>query len=303
MNTKATPYIILLGILFGTSLVVSRLGIEQIAPTTFLGLRFTLASFVFSIIFTLGLGKRRWPSGKDLWGHSFLLGLFGTAIPMLGIISALKYLSSGLVSILITVAPAFTVLMAHFFLDDEFLNHRKAGGVLLALGGVVLLIILGESGLPEVGTANPLGYLLVLGGMLAGSAMTVYVRKFMRGYNTFDVSGIRLLFGAVLVIPFSLLVDGFDLSKVDSQGIFALFFTTIMGTFLGMILSLHNIQHFGATAAVMTTYVVPVVTSFVGVIFLREEITWGMVAGILIIILGVWMINTTGNKKIPITYA
>ena len=135
MKTKATPYIVLLGILFGTSLVVSRLGIEQVAPITFLGLRFILASLGFSLIFTFRLGNRRWPSGKDLWGHSFLLGLFGTAIPMMGIISSLQYLSSGLVSILITVSPAFTVLLAHFFLEDENLNYRKSSGVLLALSG------------------------------------------------------------------------------------------------------------------------------------------------------------------------
>jgi drug/metabolite transporter (DMT)-like permease len=112
-----------------------------------------------------------------------------------------------------------------------------------------------------------------------------------------------LLFGAVLVVPFSLFVEGFDFSRVDSQGIFALLFTAVIGTFFGMILSLYNIQKFGATAAVMTTYVIPVVSSLVGVIFLGEKITRGMVAGILIISIGVWLIRGAGGKKIPVTYA
>ena len=264
-------------------------------------MRLRATGFGFFLIFTLKIGKRSWPRGKTLWRQSFILGLFGTVIPMMGIISALMYLSSGLVSILISVAPAFTIIMAHFFLDDENINTRKGGGILFALSGAVLLIILGESGLPEVGPVNPLGYLMVLGGMFSGSTATIYARKFMRDYDTFDVTGIRLFVGAVIVFPISLLVDGFDLSRVTYQGLFALLFTAIIGTFFGMILSLYNIQNFGATAAVMTTYVIPVVSSVVGVIFLKEKISIGMVAGVIIILLGVWLIRGNEDKKLPIT--
>jgi drug/metabolite transporter (DMT)-like permease len=302
LYTKAAPYIILLGSLFGTSLVVSRLVIDQIAPTTFIGLRFGIAGFAFSIIFTMRIGNRRWPRGSDLWRHSFILGLFGSVLPMMGIVSALQYLSSGMVSILITVNPAFTVIMANSFLYDEPLTRRKGGGVLLALTGAVMLIILGENGLPEVNATNPLGYLLILSSMLAGSAMTVYTRKYMQKFDTFDVTGLRLIFGAVIAIPFSALVDGFDLTNVDTQGIFALLFAAFVGTLIGMLLSLYNIQRFGATVAAMTTYVIPIVASLVGVIFLKEEITWGMIGGISIILLGVWVISIAENKKIPIPY-
>lgn len=289
--------------MFGTTLTVSRFSLDQLASTTYVGLRFTIACLAFAAIYSLRIGKRRWPKGNRLWGHSFVLGVIGTAIPMTGIVSSLNYLSSGLVSILITVGPAFTVLMAHFLLDDEPLTRRKGGGVLLALSGAVLLVVLGESGLPDVGPVNPVGYILVLGGMLAGSAMTIYTRKFMQGYDTFDVTGIRMFFGALVLIPFSMFIDGFDLSKVNYQGVLALLFAAIVGSFFGMMLSLYNIQHFGATAAVMTTYVVPIVAGLIGVFFLKEQITLGMAGGILLIIAGVWLINSTGHQKISPTYA
>ena len=291
MDRKSAPYILLLGVLFGTSLVISRFGINQIPPTTFTGLRFCLASFAFVVIFSLQVGNRSWPKGKDIWRHSFLLGLFGTVIPITSIASALQYLSSGLVSILITIGPAFTVLMAHFSLNDEQINRRKGWGVLLAFGGAILLIILGESGLPNVGSANPTGYFLVFGGMLAGSAMTVYSRKHLQCYDTLDVTGVRLIFGAFILTPISFLIDGIDLTKVDYRGILALIFSAVLGSLLGMILSLYNVQRFGATASVMTSYVVPIVASLIGVIFLGEAITWGMIGGVVFIILGVWLIH------------
>lgn len=302
MNKKSIPYILLLGVLFGTTLVVSRFSVDQFAPTTYLGLRFTLVSFGFIIVYTLRIKKRRWPRGNDIWRRGFILGIFGTAFPMTGIVSSLEYLSSGLTSILITVGPAFTVLLAHFFLDDEPLNRRKLSGVLLALGGAMLLVILGESGLPDVRQANPVGYLLVLGGMFSGSMVTIYARKYMQKCDTFDATGIRMFIAALFVMPLSLFLEGFDLSQVNSQGVLALFFAAIAGSFLGYLLSLYNIQHFGATAAVMTSYVIPVVAGLVGALFLNERITWGMVAGISLIALGVGLINVNGRKKMIETY-
>jgi drug/metabolite transporter (DMT)-like permease len=178
-------------------------------------------------------------------------------------------------------------------------------GVLLALGGGVLLVVLGESGLPDAGQVNPIGYVFVLGGMLAGSTMTIYARKYMSELDTLDVTGIRMMAGALVLMPISLLIKGFDVSRVNYQGVVALIFAAIVGTFVGFLLSFYNIQRFGATAAVMTAYVVPVVAGVIGFIFLDEQITLGMVASIVLIILGVWLINTTGRGrgKIPETYA
>jgi drug/metabolite transporter (DMT)-like permease len=303
MDKKSIPYIVLLGFLFGVSLVVSRFSVGQFGPITYIGLRLSLVSLGFLLVYSLRIGGQRWPQGRQLWRHAILMGVMGTAFPMTGIVSSLKYLSSGLASILITVNPAITVLLANFFLDDEPLTRRKASGVLLAIGGAALLIILGESGLPNVSHANPVGYFFVLGGMFFGSIMTVYTRKYMQHYHVLDVTGIRMFAGALVVIPVSVLVEGFDISLVDYRGVLGLLFAAFVGTFLGFLLSFHNIQRFGATAAVMTSYIVPIVTCIIGVLFLNEQMTWGMFGAIGCIILGVWLINSHGGKfgkQIPV---
>ena len=282
--------------MFGTTLVVSRFGVDQFAPTAYIALRLAIASFCFVLMYTFRIGNRKWPQGKSLWGRGFLMGVFGTALPMTGIVSSLQYLSSGLVSILITVSPAITVLLAHFFLDDEPLSRRKSGGVLLALSGAILLTVLGETGLPNIEQGNLLGYGLVLGGMVSGSAATIYARKFMQTDNIIDVTGIRMFAGMAVVFPLSFLLGEFDLSAVNNQGLMALFFAAIVGTFLGFLLSFHNIQKFGATAAVMTSYVVPVVAGIIGLLFLGEQITWGMFSGILLIGIGVWIISARQSQ-------
>ena len=77
-------------------------------------------------------------------------------------------------------------------MPDELLNRRKVFGVSLALGGAILLALSGEDGLPDVTQAVPTGYLLVSVGMIFSSIMIIYARKYLRGYDAWDVGSIRL---------------------------------------------------------------------------------------------------------------
>ncbi|MFQ5614476.1 MAG: DMT family transporter [Anaerolineae bacterium] len=291
MTLQALPYVTLLGFLFGSTLIASRFSVGQFNPTTYIGLRMVLASLGHLTIYFLTSRHRRWPRDPVLWRRAALLGVIGTAIPMTAIVSSLRYQSSGVTSILLTTGPAITVLIAHFFLTDESLTRRKFAGIVLALGGAVLLAVRGESGLAEVSRANPLGYGLVLLAMLCGGSMTVYARKFMKDFDAFDVASIRMFVAALAVMPLSTLIFGIDLRNVNGQGYFALLYASLVGTFFGMMLAFYNIKRFGATAAAMTQYILPIVASLGGVLILGERITPGLAVGMGFIVSGIALVN------------
>ena len=156
MTIQAVPYVILLGFLFGSTLIASRFSVGQFQPTTYIGLRMLLASLGHVAFYAVSYRQRVWPKDRRLWRHAALLGIFGTAVPMTSIVTSLQYQSAGLTAVLLTTGPAITVLLAHFFLADESLTWRKSTGIALALGGALLLTLRGESGLPDVSQASPL---------------------------------------------------------------------------------------------------------------------------------------------------
>lgn len=297
MSPQAFPYIILLGFLFGSTLVVSRFSIGQFEPTTYISIRLLLASLGHVGIILLS-SQRSWPRGRRLWSHAAVLGIFGTAIPMTSIVTSLQYQSSGITSVLITTSPAITVLMAHFFLDDEPITWRKGIGVSLALGGALMLALVGESGLPDVTRANPLGYILVLSAMVCASAATIFARKYMNDMDTLQVASIRMWVASLIVTPLSLLWVGFDLGEVTTSGYTAVTYAALVGTFSGMMLAFYNIKRFGATAAAIMAYVIPVVATLGGVLFLDEQVTTVMVLGMGLIIAGIALINR-GMRIVP----
>lgn len=275
--------------MFGTTLIASRLSVGQYAPTTYVWLRLAIASLGFLAIYMVL--RRRFPRDRKLWKQAALLGALGTAVPMVSIVVSLLFQSSGVTSILLTVGPAITVLMAHFFLEDESLDVRKGAGVGLALGGAFLLTLRGETGLGDGVSFNPIGYGLVFLAMICGSTATVYARKYMQGQDSIDVTTIRLMVATLLVAPISLLLIGFDMSQVDGTGYIALLYAALVGTLAAMYLAFHNIIRFGATAAAVTLYIVPIVTGLIGVLLLGEQITIGILLGMALIFVGVGLIN------------
>jgi len=290
VSIEAIPYILLVGTLFGSTLLASRFGVGQFAPLTYVGLRLTLAGMAHALIFVLSK-KRDWPRGRMLWRRASVLAVFGTVIPMNLIVTALLFQSSGVTSMLITLSPAFTVVLAHFLLENESLNWRKGIGVLLALSGALLMLALGETGLPDVTTANPVGYILVFGAMISSSLATTYARRSLQQFEALEVASIRMWVAALIVMPLSLLVSGFDVAEVDTQGWLALGWASVTGTFLAMLLSFYIIKRFGATASAMTGYIVPVVASIGGILLLGEQFTSGMALGMALILGGILLIN------------
>jgi drug/metabolite transporter (DMT)-like permease len=269
--------------------------VGQFHPLVYVGLRLGAAGLGYVAIYALG--PRSWPSDRQLLRHAATLGVFGTAVPMSGIVTSLQYQSSGITSILITLGPVFTVIMAHFFLEDESLNRRKAAGVALALGGALLLAVRGESGLPDMRTASPTGYGLVLLAMVSAGGATVYARRFMRNLDAFDVASVRMVVAALIVLPLSVFVAGIDLSGVDTRGYWALGYATVIGTFGGILLAFTIIKRFGATASAMMAYVIPIVATIGGVLILDEQITAGMLAGMGLIVFGVVLIQRSGRPQ------
>ena len=290
MSVRALPYVLLLGLFFGSSLVVSRFTVSQFDPVAYIAIRMVIASLMSLGVYALLTG-RGVPRDRELWKRAGLLGTFGTAVPMTCVVSSLQFQSSGMASLLLTTGPAMTVVLAHWFLPDEILNKRKIFGVTLALGGALLLALSGENGLPDVSQADPRGYALVVVGMISSSIMIIYARKYLREYDAFDVGSVRLFATAIVMTPFALLTAGFDLSAVDAAGVAGLIYAAVIGTFLGFMLSFYTIKRFGATPAVMTTYVIPIVAGVGGVLLLGEEITGAMVIGMIVIASGIALIQ------------
>lgn len=311
MRYKAFLYLLLLGLLYGSTLVVSRFSVGQYDPRTYISLRLTLATLGYVVFFLFNTNKQ-WPSDINLWIRAAILGIIGTAIPMVAMVSSLQYQSSGVTALLLTLAPVVTVILAHFYLVDERLNPLKIMGIVVAFTGAGLLLVRGETGLADFALADWRGYQWSALGVLAGGSAVVYARRYLRNDDMWDVSSVRMVVAALVLLPVTYFSVGYDMSGVTAAGYVGLIYASIAGTFCGMWLNFYIVKRFGATTAAQVGYLMPIIASILGALVLGEEITLTMLIGMVIIFTGLTLINwrflsageskatVKGNRSVPV---
>ncbi len=304
MNSQSIPFVLLQALLLGTNMLLSRYALEQFHPLNFVGLRFLVAGLLTVFIYAVvGRRNRPWTKDRRLWIHATIFGILGSVVPMTLVVWSLQYQSSGVSSVLVTVVPALTVVLAHFFLPEESLNRRKALGVILAFTGASVLTLRGETGLVDVTHADPLGYTLVFFAVFAASCMIIYARRYIRGYDTFDVTSIQIITSTIFILPLMYLTVGLDLHRVNTGGMTALLISASTGTLGVVFVGYYIIDRFSATAASMSSYVVPIIVAIGGVLFLGEQITNGILGGFVCIVVGLWLINEINSDRNPVKSA
>ncbi len=284
------------GLLLGSTLVMTRLGLGQFSPMVFVALRLSGAALIFLAAYFL-FRYRAWPTDPSLWLRAGILALIGTVITMTGYTNSLRYQSSGVTSLLATLSPIVTALLAHFFLHDEPLDRWRVLGAVIAFAGAAMLLIRGESGLAGLARADWRGYAWALLGMATNSAGLVFARRYLNREDPFVVTSIRIMVGAVIISALAAISPGFDFSQVQPSGLLALAYAALVGTFLAFSIYLLAVQQFGATVASQSEYFVPLAATELGVLVLGEQVTLTMLAGMLLIFAGLAVFDRNNLVK------
>lgn len=288
------PSILLLSFLFGSNIAVSRFALGQFHPIVFVAIRMPVAALLALLWARIQTG--RLPSGRRLWAHGAVVGVFATALPMMFFVSSLQFQSSGVTALFITLTPIAAMIYAHFRLPDDRMTTRKVLGALLSFAGVGLLLVTGETGLGETRWE---GFLLVLVGVAANGFGITHLRKHLRDEGTLEITTVRLTAAAVLTVPIAALFVGFDFSEVRASGILALIYGTLPGTLFGFIIYSFVVARFGAAKGTQTEYLVPIIAALTGAVFLGERITPIMVVGMVVVFAGIAVATLGGRGRAP----
>ena len=198
------------------------------------------------------------------------------------IVFSLQYISSGLVTLLISSAPVFTIIWLKILLKEEKISRQKYLAIFIGLFGVLYLFISKETGLENQGNIF-LGGSLAFMGVQCIALSTVLNRKYARQYkvNSWLTYQYPIVAGLSLL---AFLITGTEVQVLNISQILrvALLVICNLGAFTSFT---WLIQRVSALQASSVNYLVPVVGVTAGVIFLDETFNSNLiVAGIFIFI-------------------
>jgi len=269
---------------WGTGGVVTRMALDDGASPYEIALVRGALAAVAVVAFLVVRRSLTRPTGV-VWRVGVVMAVTNMAVPFVLSTISLQYASAGFVALPAALIPLMTAVLAHLFLPAERLTAAKVIGLVIALIGVAVLLLSGDSGLAAGGRpliAGSLG-LISVATIAVGS---VYAKRHAGSYSTLDVAGIQFTFGALVVTLISLVVDG--RAGVGPAGAWPeLLYLALITTFVPFTLFYWLIRHVTVTYASVVGYIVPLISVITGVILLDEQIQPGILIGGLLIFAGV----------------
>ena len=136
-NKQAWAGFCILALIWGSSFLFIRIGVEQLPPFQLVFIRTAIAAVGLNVVVLLR-GKRL-PTDRRGIGDLLFLGIVNTVFPFALITWGETHIESGLAAVLQGTAALFTLVVAHFAFADERITLRKIAGLLIGFLGVVVL--------------------------------------------------------------------------------------------------------------------------------------------------------------------
>ncbi|MCZ6857325.1 MAG: DMT family transporter [Gemmatimonadetes bacterium] len=279
-----------IGLVWGTTWGVIRIGLRDLEPFTFAASRTVLAAVTLLALAQIVDGSRR-PKGSEVW-FWMAIGLPQIGVPYALIFWAEQSISSGLTAILFATFPAFTAVAAHFLLRDEPLSLGKVSGTALAMVSVVLLVG------PSLGAAVPIAAVVaVLIASVASAVGAVMVRRHGRETSTLWLTALQVSSAAVLLGALAVTLERdtsmtFTAAAIGSIVYLALAVT--VGCYLGLFWLLKRLE---ATFVSMGVIFETAVGVFFGSVALSEPLGWRLLGGFGVMGLSIYLV-TVGRRGV-----
>jgi drug/metabolite transporter (DMT)-like permease len=263
----------LLSAIFGAAFVLNGLAVDTVPPLTAVCVRLGLAALLLFVVAKIAgkeLPAMRGDGAGRVWFFIFASAILGNALPFFLITWGQQRVDAGLAAILTSISPLLTLLLAHWFTQDEKLDRYKLIGVLFGFIGIVNLF--GFDKLLSLGDEALSQYAMV--GAALCYAVNSLVMKKLTGLPRYGTVASVLFIAFVIMIPFSLILDGpvalLNSGAVSWISILAIFLLAVFASAGGNLLRFKIVERQGASFLSQLNYIVPFFALFWAFVVLAE---------------------------------
>jgi len=282
--------LIILSIIWGSSYILIKKGLTGLTPIQLGSLRMIITTLII-VPFSLSVLKQI-PKNKIKW--VVFSAFIGTFFPNYLFAFAETEISSAVAGVMVSLTPLFTLIISVLFFNEKFLKKQFFGVVVGFLG--ILILVNNEF------LISGLNLLYVSFTILAAFfyAVNANILKYkLPNISAVAIIGMSFLF---LCIPafFILLSTDFPIFTFKSdflilESIFYIVILAVFGTAIAKVLYIKLLAISSPVFSVSTTYLIPVVAIFWGILD-GEEFKLIQFLGTLVILIGVYLVTKKGTS-------
>lgn len=288
-RTFITVGFVLISLIWGSTWLAIKIGLDSIPPLTGIVFRFGLA---IPILYTMMRWKGlRVPRDRDTRNLLFVVGFLSFGLPFGLIYWSAQYVSSGLMSILFAVYPFVIAIFSHLMLPSERLTPYKISGIILGFGGVVLIF---SDGIHWEDQLALLGMLGVLASTVMQGASLILIKKHGSDLNPITLNFVSMFVGTLAVAVLALVFENGELIVFDAKGIGSIVYLGTLGTVVTFVTYFWLLKRVEVVYLSLVSFVTPVVAVMLGAIVLRESLAPNTFLGAALVLGGLLVANGKG---------
>ena len=286
-EAKATDVflLLLLGAIWGSSFFNIKIATYSYEPYTLALIRVVLAtvtmlavSFVYKI--------KIYAFSRN-WKIYALVGICNITIPFSLIAIGTNKIDSYLAAMLMSTTPMTGSILAHFFIKDEKITFLKSLGIIIGFTGVLLLffdkLIINES--------NYFFVLVILLGSTFYSISGILILKKLKKSGNLNVTTSTMIWSVITLLPLSFILETPLESDPTLESTLSLIYLGVVATGFAWWLRFKILAKNGIVFQTQVTYIIPIFGVIFGALILDEQITWKVLASLIIIISGIYIVK------------
>lgn len=291
----------LIYIVWGSTYYFIGVALRDLPPFLLGAFRFTTAGLIL-LLWCMYRGEPVFK--KSLVKKSAISGIVLLFIDMAVVMLAQKYVSSSLVAIIASSTAIWIMALDAPMWKKNFRSPAVVIGIVVGFLGVMMLYVEQFSMDSVAGEHREYGVLLLLFGCISWALGTLYAKYRSSGeeeVNAFAGSAWQMLFASAAFWICAFVsgdIERTDLSSITVTSWSSLAYLIVFGSIMAYSAYVWLLKVRPATEVATHAYVNPFVAVFLGMTLGNEEVTWIQIAGLIVILSSVMMINRINLKRI-----
>ncbi|MSZ07828.1 MAG: EamA family transporter [Actinobacteria bacterium] len=283
MSRRALLLFLSVGVIWGTPYFFIALALEHFQTVSIVFLRVLLGTLVLlPIAFRKGMLRRT----LEAWPSVLAFAVLEMVGPWWLITEAEREITSSLAGLLITTVPFIAAFCVGLLGDKSAWHPVTVLGLVVGFSGVVSLVGLdvfsGLVGLSPV--------LMVVAAAVGYAVAPIVANRMPSDVPTLGVIAVSLTIVTIIYAPFAAFTLPVDIAAIPSLEAWgSVLFLGFVCSALAFVLFFALIREIGPARASLLTYVNLAVALLLGVVFLAEPLTLGMLVGLPLVAIGSYL--------------
>jgi drug/metabolite transporter (DMT)-like permease len=267
--------------IWGSTWLAIKIGLESIPPVISAGYRFTLASLLIYGVISIKKIKIQ----KDATAMKLYLSMafFSFVFPYGLIYWAELFVPSGLTAILYAVYPFSIAIFSFFMIPSEKIGINKIIGIIISFTGLYLIFSESFSGNLD---NYILGLIAIFISAVMQSAIAVSIKKYGHHLHPLAMNFYPMLIAGIVLLVYGFIIEGQVKARYDYNAIFSVFYLAFFGSLITFTSYYWLIKRVNIIIVSLITFITPIIALCLGWFFYKEELSWHQLTGCLLVLVG-----------------